>query len=448
MCVVYFRKNIMNLAKLLYTKEDLINPPSSDEPQVTDKGELETMSQAELITSEADLTDEAEGIDKINTGFTDAENSVDTLNEVQEELKSGEEVSPGVSALEEAAVEATHESIMHSLGIPMVFPTMESIPYTSKREKLIATLEDAKKGIIDRMVEGLKVLCRGILNFIQGLLRNTWVLRKYYDYVKKKVERVTGSPSQDKMTKSAVAMSVTGEAGMHSVPPMLNTAMSFLEISDQLVERSNKLNFKFVMEESDETFDQFSTVNHKSVPMRNNDSSVGYLTGDRAIGSTTGQFILSGLHKQVGNHTPRTAEEIAVASKNDMGVLLKSADAILLGLKKFDSKHSKMKTIISNVLNFVASAATVYPSFVSKTARKTHHAQNRLITIRTVLSISMSRLPLEAFKTAKAFIDYANNSAKYYTDKDGGPVDNPGELLQIGTNKKEKIHPGNFELVD
>lgn len=448
----------MKLATFAATLENLdsptdeINPLDNPNAPASEVAVENQMAPADAAEAESEMTQEVAEVNEVDAGIEAGTDAVDTIGELQEGLSEGGEEEP-VSDVEVEAVQATHESIMKSLGLDYPFPTMESMSPTTQRSQLIATLESDKKSVLSRIADGLKAAGRALLNFIQGLIRNNWVLRKYLEYVRKKVAGISNSarPKQDKMTKSASAMSVNGTAGMSSVGAMEDTAKSLIEISNVLVDKLNTMNFKLNVENV-EKMDEKGFVSGKTVPLRNTDNTIGYLTGDRAFGvdSKAWLFGQQTVYENGENHghQPKTAEEIAVASKPDMEKLLKAADGIIAGLKAFDAKHSKIKTIVSTLINYAAGVLTVYPSIVSKSAENAFKMQANLMGVRIVISAGLSRLPLEAWKTAKAFIDYANNSANQYKGQPGG-LDSEEDMKnakQIGMNP-EKVHKADWEVV-
>lgn len=441
----------MLFAKVLATNENMETPvpPAQhvgDDPRDTDMGDLDHLSHAQAIEAEANLVEGGKTIDDIDTGINDAGDAIDTISEVQDNLSADDNVSTGLTEMEQNAVQATHESIMLQLGLSMTLPSLESISHAEQRSKAIATLEEAKKGILTRMADGIRAAGRAVLNFIQGLIRNTWVLRKYYEYVKKKIAKIGNgdTPSQETMTKSASAMSVSGESGMSSVPPMLDTALGLMKISENLVTKLNSMNFK-VDGHGFGKMDRDSFVTPNTMPIRNDGKHLGYLTNDRSFSFDAIKSIISAniYSNSLGNYSPNTAESVRVASKHDMEILLSAADKILSALKTFDSKHSKIKTIVSTVINYAVGVVSFYPSLVSKSAATALDKQAELMGIRIALSQGLSRLPLEAFKIAKAFIDYANNSSKYF--KAAAATEAPKDMKQIGM-RPEKVHSTDWEV--
>lgn len=414
-----------------------------EEPEVNTEvsPEEEVVAPVDAAEGQTEMEESQDQIDTLDEGLEEGEVGVDTLTEVQQVMVEGGEDAP-ISDTEIQAVQATHESIMFNLGIDMVFPTMERMEPTTRRSQLIATLESDKKGILTRMVDAIKAAGSALMNFIKGLIRNNWVLKKYLEYVRKKVTAIPNSakPKEDKMSKSASAMSISGTAGMSSVPAMEETALGLIRVSNVLVDKVNSMNFK-LKDEHTMNIDTDGIVSPKTVPMRGQDDVIGYLTGDRAFSHDSSAWIFghSGAYKNTrSEYTPKVAEEVAVASKQDMVKLLGSAEQIINNLKSFDAKHSKIKTIVSTLINYAAGVLTFYPSIVSKSAEKAFRNQASLMAVRIILSKGLSRLPLEAWKTAKAFIDYANNSAKQYKGVDGSNEQSEPE--------DNTVHKANWEV--
>lgn len=429
-----FQQLIAN-AESLEQAGDITNQLSvpSDEPIKAEEHHIVT----DVVEDETNLTSDFNDIDNISTGINEAEKSIETIDELKETLD--EDDVTGVSPLTMTAVQVTHEAIMQSLGLSMSKPTVESFSIRDQHRGLIATLESSKEGIFNRIITGIKILIKQITEFIQNLLRNSWVLEKYRQFVIKKTNAVkASSPDTQYMKESAAAMSINGTAGASSIDPMYDTAIDFLKHTEALIGVVNRMNFNF-KDDKDKLKDIFKDVPDVKAPARNVDM-YGFLTRDRAVGITYG--LIGGddiSHRKEFNHVPRLAEEIPVADMRTIKDLLDKSGKIISELKRIDGKRSIIRNITSRFLQAVVEVAMVYPSVVSKKAFDLGFRMQCIRKLRAKLNETITRFPLEAFKTAKAFIDYARHSLNHY--KGEGSADSG---LGIGYTEKskgsEKLH--------
>lgn len=358
--------------------------------------------------------------DNIDTAIGDGISGVESIDEmkdtVQEIVDSGD---GSVSPMVEETVSETLESIMTSLGITHTVSSMESVALNNRGKGLIATLEDSKTGIINTLKKAFKAAMEALMNFIANLLRNNWALEKYLKFVRGKAMKVTGTPSKQMMSESASALSFNGRADMGSIEEMYKTAGVELELSNDAIEVVNKLNFKFG-EVDEPDVNQFMAKFGK-LPAGYK-GGLGALTGGRSYSKTSEVFIVSSPYGEMISNGD-AAKEIAVASTKDMNAILGKAEDIIAGLKKFDSKRSAIKNITSRVLQYLAQDFSQTAGVVSDKAKEFSSELGKIRGIRGFMNKIIGKMPLEAFKTAKALIDYVRHSMKYYSGAENTPND-------------------------
>lgn len=422
-------------------------------------GELETIDPADpwniTVPAEAEdavteLTEDAATVDAVDDGIDETANAVDTLSDVQEVIEEGG--NDTVTPLEVAAVQSTVESIYSRLGFERVVSTMESLSGTPSRATVVATLEAEKSGILEKMKAGFKAALGAIMQFITGLVKNTWVLDKYLKYVAGKVKAIPrgATPSASAMPESAAAMSVNGDASSASVEPMYLTALGLLKVSARFIEQMNKFNFNFNASEAEDlpTVNSFN-LTPKDVPTRgeapDGSAQLGFLTNDRCFSqkseldftwkSTHAAQVRKSLHAQTA----------VVPSVQQMEDLLKKAGDIITGLKAVESKRNRIKNGVARIISEIVAMFATYGSIVSKDAKKQRNFQWEMSWIRRALNKGLSSYLLEPFKTAKAFIDYAKHGTKYYSSDAEEDAPSSGLLLE---GPKEKATRVEGEVLD
>lgn len=394
--------------------------------------------QTEVIEETSQLEDEVEHIDKIDKASTDAEQAIESIDEVVEVIDD-EDAPATLTPTEEKVVEVSLESIYSKLGMDQSKATLESFGRKSNRKSVVATLEEKSEGIFKKLLNAIKAAGSYVLEFIQNLFRNSWILSKYCASVRNKVKKIGNSeePSKKEMEDSAKAMSIDGDASGASLDPMFKTAMDLINLSEKLVEKVNTLNFKF-KGDADEDFEKDDFLVKGGNIVSRGKGYAGFLTGDRAITEIAWETELLRATYNTAPWTPKIAGKAVVLTPRQMNQAVDMADKIIAALKKMESKQSKIKNLVSRIIQGVAEIGTVYGSAVSKEARNKMKAMARIRNFRSFLNKGLSKYPLEAFKIAKAFIDYANNSSKLYKGGSAYKEDDPdGDDL---TTRLDKGH--------
>lgn len=378
----------------------------------------EEQTPAAAIDAEAELEGSYKEIDDIDTGMDDAVDAQGQIAELHESVEENGESGRSMSALEESSVNVAMESIHQSLGMQWVRPTMESVSHRGRRAEMLATMESAAGHIGTKIVEGFKRAMQALMDFMYNLLRNNWVLKKYIDAMRKRVQALKGdTPTKEIMPESATAMSVDGKIDDTTIQAMYKTSMAMLKATEAAIDHVNKLNFKFAEKESDTLGGEHNPSRYLTRHTASDGGQVfGYLTNSRAFVETDAVTRVLGA-TSVFSHIRRYAEgaaEAPVLNKQQMLNMLDSADDIIKEIARAESKKSTIKNIISRVTQYIAGTGGVYVGLVSKAGRDYVNNYANITGIRKLLNSVISTMPLEAYKTAKAFTDYVRHSLKYY----------------------------------
>lgn len=200
------------LGNLVATQESLGIDLSEEEmdaarqsgPEITDS----------ITEAESDLG----MMDGASEAITDASVAVNQISEMQDAVADG----GAVSTSEVVALESFHASIMQSLGLPYQRLTLESHRVIT-RESLVATLEEQKVSIIDRIANGVKSIVSFITGFIAKLLRNQTMLSKYLLSIKESIQRYNTQISPDAV-KSGFADAGQASGALQACGRMIATA--------------------------------------------------------------------------------------------------------------------------------------------------------------------------------------------------------------------------------
>lgn len=378
----------------------------------SDESSIVETAPAEAVDAESELESNVSEIDNISTGIIEAEGAIERISEIQGQVQ--ENIDAGHSSLspvEEVSIQASMESIMTSLGLPYSRATLESVAYGQRAAHCVATLESENRSMMERIANGFKILVDQIITFIQNLFRNSWALLKYADYVQKRVDKIRGvQPSKQEMTSSsAKALSVNGKADQSSISSLAKTAANLMGASTIAAEEVEKLNFEF---SGDSGKDQHyaKIISHVTLDKAGN-GLYGHLTGGRSFNIK--ESVDAGLEITAVNNGA-IATVIPVASEKEMRSLLDNARSIIKSIKDFDSKRSVLKNAASRISQYVAQDLTNSAGLVSKSARNRSRSLGYIRFKRGLLNKVIGRYPLEAFKIAKAFIDYARHSLAHY----------------------------------
>lgn len=381
----------------------------------SDESSIVETAPAEAVDAESELESNVSEIDNISTGITEAEGAVERISEIQGQVQ--ENIDAGHSSLspvEEVSIQASMESIMTSLGLPYSRATLESVAYGQRAAHCVATLESENRSMMERIANGFKILVDQIITFIQNLFRNSWALLKYADYVQKRVDKIRGvQPSQQEMTSSsAKALSVDGKADRSSISLLVQTARDLMEAASAASHEVEKLNFKF--DEGSGKDQHYAKMISYITLDRVGNGLHGHLTGGRSFDIKT-PFCSELSITAVKNG--ETAKTIPVASEKEMKSLLSIARDIIKNIKEFDSKRSVLKNAASRISQYLVQDVTNTVGLVSKKSRDLSLNLGYIRFKRGLLNKVIGRYPLEAFKIAKAFIDYARHSLAYYDVK-------------------------------
>lgn len=378
-------------------------------------------SAVEAVNSITESDAEYKDIDDIDTGIGEAVDAVSQINDLAEVVNSQEGTS--LSPLEEQAIQETMESIFRTIGIVYTTPTLESATGYKRRTELVATMESKFQTILNSLVTAIKQTAERVLAFLMNLLRNNFILLKYLKNTEAKVKAITQPrPSVSKMTDSAKPMSANGVADYDCVELFRTTAERMLEMTDSAIDKIKDLNFKFG--EQNRSIDSSISLERNLMPHKGMRNGYGYLPGDRGftdynVGDKI--FGVSRVYKSVESGG-KLAQQADVLTKDQMLSALRSAEGIINGIKRVDSKKSIIKNFISRVSQFVTELGAGYAGIVSKAAREAEDNLRAIRGVRNYLNSIIGRFPLEAFKIAKALIDYARHSAKNYGVGDAGDM--------------------------
>lgn len=373
-------------------------------------------SETEVTEAESDLVNTSIGIDNISTGINDAEKSLDTINELTSTVK--EDGATPISESEEKLIVATHEHILSSLGLPSVQCTLESIPLSDRRERLVSTLESSSDNIFKNILKGIVKILNNVIDFIRNLIRNSWLLKKYLNYVREKVKKLNGNPTKEFMSESAKAISCDGKADMESIKKMNATGLGLMKISDTAAAIFKNTNFKYRLENDEKLSLKGIMIDDGLVPRNNSSfssktsSTWGYLANGRAF-TAAGTFFAKKSYEDLITSS-NLAEEAKVASISEMNEVLNMAEVLIKRISDYDRNVSVFKNMASSITQYITQYGLTNISLLSS---KADDAANDLGTIRGyrgVLTSVSSKFPLETFRIAKAFISYASNSCKYY----------------------------------
>ncbi len=418
----------MSFAQIISTLESENNTGSveyqQEEPIET------TVSATDVTDGASELNASYEQIDDVDTGITSAENAVVAIGELTDAVSEKVENGGSLSEFDEAVIHTTHETIMRSLGMSNQLTTLESLTLGQKGPALVTTLENLATDIVSKVVQAFKKALEQLLIFVQDLLRNNYLLQRYWDKVNKQVQAVAGqTPSTDLMSESARALStpIVADAPGNttsSIDLMYATATGMMKASMVGLQEIDKLNFKFDKLES-------TSVNHLielhryGVPhtvgmvskqgMLDLKNTYGYLANGRSM-VVEADFL--GMKNPVKEYVSNSldAQKVLVGTPDVMKDVMQKASSIMKDIKAFDSKRSYIKNAISRIAQYLTQDTVGgIPALLSKKARGYEQQLGQIRGMRRFVNGIIGRFPLECFKIAKAFIDYCKNSLKYYS---------------------------------
>lgn len=418
----------MSFASILATME---SSPSElhIEPEVQETSNTAVDATIDVIDGSSELEKNINDIDSVDTGITSAENAVEQIVELQNTVSEKLQSTGSLTDFEQKAVQITYESIMSSLGISSAVLTNESIGYSDRAKNLVATLEEKGQGLMASVMNALKAALDSVLVFIQDLIRNNYLLQRYWNKINEQVRKVKGqTPTKETMSESAKALSAGGylakdpKAIDFSIDEMYATAVGMMKASDAGIDMINKLNFKFDKLE-DRSLNAVLDLAKVGIPAVKSGEAgktnrgFGYMTNGRTVVRVKENiFGVSKAFEGIVSNG-EMAERIAVATPEQMHAIMGKAETIMKLIKAFDSKRSYIKNAISRITQYLSEDLSFYPSLVNKDVKDFRQNMANIRGMRSVVNAVVSRFPLESFKIAKAFIDYCRNSLKHYNGK-------------------------------
>jgi hypothetical protein len=428
----------MSFAKFLSTVESIGNEtPENMEVHVATNDAVNVALDSDTTDAVTEMDSKMRDIDQVDTGIDSAEAAVERIAELQGTISGKLERTGSLTDFEQKAVEITHESIMFSLGLPTAQLTVESVSYDQRATSMIATLEEKGQSLMQSIVQSIKRALESVMTFVQDLIRNNYLLQRFWNKVNDQVRKVKGQvPTKQTMSDSAKTLSAGGYLAKDpmaidfSIDEMYATAMGMMKASDVGIDMINKLNFKF-SELEDRNLEPVLNFQKHGIPGVNTGEAAktknayGYLVNGRSVVRVEADLfgVSKALEGIVSNGD--IAETIAVATPEQMYSIMGKAEAIMKAIKSFDGKRSYIKNAISRITQYLAQDALFYPSLVSKGARSASDNLGAIRGMRKVINGIVGRFPLESFKIAKAFIDYCRNSLRYYDGSTARSSDTP-----------------------
>lgn len=428
----------MSFAKFLSTVESIGNEtPENMEVHVATNDAVNVALDSDTTDAVTEMDSKMRDIDQVDTGIDSAEAAVERIAELQGTISGKLERTGSLTDFEQKAVEITHESIMFSLGLPTAQLTVESVSYDQRATSMIATLEEKGQSLMQSIVQSIKRALESVMTFVQDLIRNNYLLQRFWNKVNDQVRKVKGQvPTKQTMSDSAKTLSAGGYLAKDpmaidfSIDEMYATAMGMMKASDVGIDMINKLNFKF-SELEDRNLEPVLNFQKHGIPGVNTGEAAktknayGYLVNGRSVVRV--EASLFGVDKALEGIVSNgdIAETIAVATPEQMYSIMGKAESIMKAIKSFDGKRSYIKNAISRITQYLAQDALFYPSLVSKGARSASDNLGAIRGMRKVINGIVGRFPLESFKIAKAFIDYCRNSLRYYDGSTARSSDTP-----------------------
>lgn len=364
---------------------------------VTEDDAMNSPVEASEVLGE--LQGQVDQIDQAEEALEEAENAVGVIDDVTGVLQEQEEQGKPVTDAQVDLIEATHESLMYRLGLNPAFPTMESVSFADRHTTIVASLESERKSLFAKIADAVKYAANQVVEFIAGVVRNSWVLGKYLDYVQKRVRALDKSAKAqaEDMKASAKQMSVDGKADFDSVKQLTHGATELLSRATAAVNDLAATNFKF------------GDVN-PNVEVAKFVPAGAAITGGSRV---TPISVLTGtkIYKIEPGAEAATAK---VLNPGQMNEALVSAGKIITAIKAFDASNGRIKRFVSNLTQYVAQAAVTLGAVVSRDAKEKEREMAYLRGFRMLLSSVIGKFPLEAFRSAKAIIDYVRNSLRQY----------------------------------
>lgn len=368
-----------------------------------DEHELPQLIAEDVVQLDEQVSD----IENLNNSTDQAIGHVDRLAETCDILINDDGLHISDSALK--SIQATHESIARHLGFDDVkfsVATFESIAGNNRSAQIVATLEGLISTLSKNIVLAMKRLAERISEFIQGLLRSNWLLNRYYESIAKKVNALSANaePKQLTMDESkSIILLESGESGLTAAKILVASAQGLVQKAQECANLFDETNFK-----TSGGSDEFNPFEY--IPKRGERS----LIKGREIRPPFGSVALD--YFAVLPFAGTVPNKIEVLSPRDMRELLSGTKHLIDNIKKFDKAQNKLKRFIASIALYTGQAITGgLPSLVSNEVKKINNNLNVLATNRSYLNRVMTRYPLEAYKTAKAVLNYIQHSLKHYS---------------------------------
>lgn len=413
----------------------------------------EPVEAAETATETAELggelqADEAQ-IGGVDSGIEDAgvaAGQIDELTEVAEDSLAGEgETVPeptaenpepvgqegeGLTEGEATMIEISHESIMASIGFTVDRRTYTAESFTSKRNKREVTLEALDKlkesatKIKDNVIKALKAAFEAVVGFVSKLLANRALMEKHLANLAGRVASMPdGAPKSPTVTAGASVLSLDGQANA-------GTAMKVVQGADQVLGVAKSIAELLYQKRDLAQAEELGQSVQKSISaLPAHGEGRGILGGGRSFktdmdDTSKGDGDVMSLEVVDGG---KNAENIAVASKAELGNLIKAAQGTLTALRDAEKIRSRLKDVVAaaeNAFHRVVSEATSRVGTEASKAKGSAHKAfyKAAAVVRKAMTKFMTTAFSNAFKVVKAVADYTTACIK---NVGGGGAEKP-----------------------
>lgn len=206
--------------------------------------EIAAAADEEVGEIEAEAADESAATEmtELNQGMDTAFDAVDRIEELRDVAADAIENDGGLTETEAGVIEATHESLMKSLGMShretkfSVSPVVTMEHYSSPRTKLSASmvtmekLSDSVSQLKTHISDGFKKFIEMLKASIKRYVEETFTLRGQAQKLLSSVNAMPADakPAQAQLSGSAVAVTVKGTANV-------NSALALVAASEKMV---------------------------------------------------------------------------------------------------------------------------------------------------------------------------------------------------------------------
>lgn len=412
----------MKFSDVVYTYENL-----------SENGTLgateDALAAAETATDVAEGTTEMSKdiaeIDSIETAIDDA-HAAD--GEIGELLEAAEESAAqgGMSEREAKLMEISTEAIFSKLGLShraglsaTPVASFESFKSNSTRMSAtrytIASLEEAKTSLWDKIVAVMKAAMNAIMSFLSGLLRNRALLERHLKNLQKAVSDI----KVDKMKKetfgiAAAALTVDGKADAASAGKILDGVESLITASSTLGDLVNSAQkevddfakgkeFNKSAQEVEKYAVEFNK--HLNDKLESSVDKIGALTHGRKIEVKMADHGFMELSIKEGN---KGQESIEAPTKGEMSNLIGRAVTLIGKLREFEKTQTKLKNAMNNFIEGLSGLWNFLRGAKADDAERAGRGlvKMQVVAVRKLASRVGSSLPGAAFMGLKAVADY------------------------------------------